>query len=183
VSINTGDLTRRLRAESITPRGERIANWLARHFSMTESAIGFGVRLGHVAESILGVNGVRSIVQGAEKITGTRLPKWNAYLPYPTKNLSALSVLRGKKDFVYFPSCISRQLGTPRSDRHLSLAETPLPSPIALNINLHIPKDISGTCCGMPFNSKGYTSAYRASLHNAILKFREWSEGGNIPSS
>jgi D-lactate dehydrogenase len=48
-------------------------------------------------------------------------------------------------------------------------------------INLHIPKAISGTCCGMPFNSKGYASAYQTSLHNAILKFREWTEGGKYP--
>src|SRR6185503_9479012 len=39
VDINTGDLTRRLRAESISPRGERIANWLAGHFAFAESTI------------------------------------------------------------------------------------------------------------------------------------------------
>jgi len=30
----------------------------------------------------------------------------------------------------------------------------------------------------MPFNSKGYTKAYQSSLHNAITKFWQWSEGG-----
>jgi len=33
-------------------------------------------------------------------------------------------------------------------------------------------------CCGMPFNSKGYTKAYQSSLHKAILKFWKWSDGG-----
>jgi D-lactate dehydrogenase len=181
VGINTGDLTRRLRAESITSRGERIANWLAEHFSLTETAVGFGVRLGHLAESMIDTRGVNSIVKTAEKLAGTRLPKWNSHIPNLTKNLSALRGLSGSTDFVYFPSCISRQLGAPRSDSHLSLVETLITISKRANVNLRIPKDISGTCCGMPFHSKGYASAYRASLHRAILHFWEWSEHGRLP--
>ena len=30
----------------------------------------------------------------------------------------------------------------------------------------------------MPFASKGYTDAYKTTLHNTLLKFWEWSEGG-----
>ncbi|HLA87428.1 MAG TPA: (Fe-S)-binding protein, partial [Anaerolineales bacterium] len=197
VSINTGDLTRRLRAQSVTPRGERIANWLAEHFSVTETALGFGLRLGHLAESIIGMNGVTYIIQAAEKITGKTLPKWNAHIPFPSKNLGALRGLpgtardllsksgrcSGSTDLIYLPSCISRQLGTPPSPvfRPRSLSETFLTIANRANINLHIPKDISGTCCGIPFNSKGYTSAYQATSHKAILKFWEWSEGGKLP--
>jgi D-lactate dehydrogenase len=179
VSINTGDLTRRLRAELITPRGENIANWLADHFSLTETALGYGIRLGYLAESIVGANGVRSIIQAAENMTGRRLPKWNTHIPYPSPLGRGQG--EGKKEFLYFPSCISRQLGTPKSDSHSPLAETLITIAKRANINLYIPKDMSGTCCGMPFHSKGYTSAYQASLHNAILKFREWSEHGNLP--
>jgi len=185
VSINTGDLTRRLRAESVTPRGERTANWLAEHFSLAESAIGFGVLLGHLAESILGAKGVTSVIQTAEKITGTRLPKWNAHIPYPSPRGRGMSEGQGEGEItaIYFPSCVSRQLGTPPSPvfRPRSLSETFLTIANRANINLHIPKDISGTCCGMPFNSKGYTSAYQATLHKAILKFWKWSEGGKLP--
>ncbi|MCI0549585.1 MAG: 4Fe-4S dicluster domain-containing protein, partial [Anaerolineae bacterium] len=187
VNINTGDLTRRLRAESIAPGSERIANWLAEHFSFTESAIGSAVRLGHLAESIIGARGVTSIVHSAEKITGKTLLKWNAYIPFPTKNLRALSGLRGEKDFVYFTSCISRQLGMPtgdshlKNDCHLSLAETHITISKRANINLHVSNNITGTCCGMPFNSKGYTKAYQSTLHKTILKFWEWSEGGTYP--
>ncbi|HET9589534.1 MAG TPA: FAD-binding and (Fe-S)-binding domain-containing protein, partial [Anaerolineales bacterium] len=110
VDINTGDLTRRLRAESVSPRGQRIADWLAEHFSLAENAVGLGVRLGHLTNSVIGVQGMNTVIRSIEKITGMTLPKWNAHVPYPKKSLSALRVLRGKKDFVYFPSCISRQL-------------------------------------------------------------------------
>ena len=33
----------------------------------------------------------------------------------------------------------------------------------------------------MPFSSKGYTQAYKATLHKTIAKFWEWSEGGKYP--
>jgi D-lactate dehydrogenase len=187
VNINTGDLTRRLRAESITPRGERIADWLAEHFIFTEAAAGSAVRLGHLAESIIGTNGVKSVIQTAEKISGTRLPKWNNHIPSPNKNLRALSGLRGEKDFVYFPSCISRQLGTAKRDSSIShteyhsLAETLITLSQRAHINVYFPKDVSGTCCGMPFHSKGYTKAYQISLHRAIVNFWNWSEGGKYP--
>jgi len=185
VNINTGDLTRCLRAESNTPRGERIANWLAEHFSLTESAVGLAVRLGHLTESIIGANRVTSIIQSAEKITRTTLPKWNSSVPFPTMNFRGGSALRGEKEFIYFPSCISRQLGVPVHESRLSngkyrsLTETLLTISNRAGINLYIPNDVSGMCCGMPFNSKGYTKAYQSSLHKAILKFWEWSEGGN----
>ncbi|HXQ36364.1 MAG TPA: (Fe-S)-binding protein, partial [Anaerolineales bacterium] len=184
VNINTGDLTRRLRAESNTLRGERIANWLSEHFSLTESAVGFAVRLGHLTESIIGANRVTSIIQSAEKITKTTLPKWNSSVPIRTMNFRRGSALRGEKEFIYFPSCISRQLGIPGNESRLSnskyrsLTETLLTISNRAGINLHLPNDVSGTCCGMPFNSKGYTKAFQASLHKTILKFWEWSDGG-----
>jgi D-lactate dehydrogenase len=173
VNINTGDLTRRLRSESIT--NEKPALWIANHFALAEKAIGWGVRLGHIAEKMISVNGVKSISMVAEKISHTSLPKWNEYIPRPTKKLGTL---RGKKDFIYFPSCISRQLGRPRSDSHLSLSETLVTVSSRANINLSIAENVTGHCCGMPFSSKGYTAAYKATLHSTLHEFWEWSEHG-----
>jgi D-lactate dehydrogenase len=204
VNINTGDLTRRLRAESISPRGEQITNWLAEHFALTESAVNFAVRLGHVAEFMIGANGVTSIIQTAEKITGTTLPKWNRHIPYSDSKVFAQrphgarlwqkfrrpapygddkssDSVTPEKRFIYFPSCISRQLGQSQSGGHLSLTEAMIAISHRANINLQIPKNSSGTCCGMPFNSKGYTRAYQTSLNNIITKFWEWSEDGKYP--
>ncbi len=97
VSINTGDLTRRLRAESITPPGERTANWLAEHFAFTEAALGNAVRLGHFAQSIIGADGVTSIIQAGEKITGTTLPKWNKHIPFPSQVFALSGALAKSK--------------------------------------------------------------------------------------
>ena len=84
--------------------------------------------------------------------------------------------------FIYFPSCISRQLGTPSSDtRHTSLASTFLTIAQRANISLFIPQDIEGHCCGMPFASKGYKQAFQATLHKTLTQMWEWSEHGKYP--
>jgi D-lactate dehydrogenase len=190
VDINTGDLTRRLRAKSISPRGEQTANWIVEHFALTESVVGNAVRLGHLAESIIGAKGVTSIIHTAEKITGTTLPKWNKHIPYGDSKVGklwshqrreSLDSVTTEKQFVSFPSCLSRQLGQPTIGHQPTLAETMIAISHRANINLRIPENISGTCCGMPFNSKGYSNAYQTSLHNIITNFWEWSEGGKYP--
>ena len=193
VNINTGDLTRRLRAEAI--KNEKPALWIATHFALAERAIGWGVRLVHVAETIIGANGVKSISTVAEKIFHTSLPKWNHHIAYPTKKLSARRRSSGtardllgqsgrgsaNKEFIYFPSCISRQLGKPRSDNHMSLSETLITVARRANIDLSIAEDVAGHCCGMPFSSKGYVTAYRAMLHGTLLELWGWSEHGQYP--
>ncbi|HJS19847.1 MAG TPA: FAD-binding and (Fe-S)-binding domain-containing protein [Anaerolineales bacterium] len=220
VSINTGDLTRRLRAESVTPRADRIADWLARHSALTESIAGMAVRLGHLTESLIGANGLTSVIQIAEKIIGTTLPKWNTHIPFPSKipcntnllttchperqrrvSILAAEMLRfaqhdmkkckasnvnlsdfcDYKEFIFFPSCISRQLGKPGNKNFLSLAETLLTVASRADISLWMPPNLTGHCCGMPFHSKGYNNAYLLALHKTLRQMWEWSEDGKYP--
>jgi D-lactate dehydrogenase len=88
------------------------------------------------------------------------------------------------KQFIFFPSCISRQLGVPKPMANTpasSLVDTLMTVANRANVRLIIPSMITGTCCGMPFSSKGYVAAYQAALHRTIKKFWEWSEHGNYP--
>jgi D-lactate dehydrogenase len=181
VGINTGDLTKRLRTESINPTDEKIAGWVADHFVLVEKSIGWIVQLGHATEKIISTNGLSAISRIAEKITGSTLPKWNTSIPHVPGRYAKDP---DKKEFIYFPSCISRQLGQPRANanqRQLTLVEALTTIAERANIGLYIPKDISGICCGMPFSSKGYTAAYKSILHKTLRKFWEWSEHGKLP--
>jgi D-lactate dehydrogenase len=177
VGINTGDYIKHLRTESIT--NEKPALWIANNFTVAEKTIGWGVRMGHVAEKVVGVNGVKSVSVVAGKLTGGTLPKWNRHIP---SHSSFKRMAESEVDFIYFPSCISRQLGTPSYDnRHSSLASTFLVIAQRANISLFIPQEIEGHCCGMPFASKGYKQAFQAILHKTITQMWEWSEHGKYP--
>jgi len=192
VGINTGELTKQFRAQSHSSRSEKTALLIANHFEWAERATGWGVRAGHMLENLQprrhdGAKGKESFlassVKAAEKITGLTLPKWNAYIPYRS-TLPSNASASGEKQFIYFPSCISRQLGVPRSMANTpasSLADTLMTVANRADVRLTIPFMVTGTCCGMPFSSKGYVAAYRATLHKAIKNCWEWSEHGTYP--
>jgi len=175
VGINTGDYVKHLRADAV--QNENIALWIANNFTLVENLLGWGVRLGHLAEKVIGVHGIKSISVAGEKITGATLPKWNRHVPFAKKIPNGAN---GSADFIYFPSCISRQLGQPAGHK-ATLAETLLGVAQRAGISLRIPSDAEGHCCGMPFGSKGYTAAYKAMLHRTLHKFWDWSERGKYP--
>lgn len=181
VGIDTGKFIKKLRTEKVV--NGKWAERIVEYIGAVEKAVGVGVSLGHTVEKVIGVNGVKSISVVAEKVTGTRLPKWNHSIPYSPKNLRALRELRGEKQFIYFPSCISRQLGIPHSSitHHASLSKTFITIAKRANMNLHIPTNAAGHCCGMPFSSKGYKSAYQAALHKTLTQMWDWSEHGKYP--
>jgi D-lactate dehydrogenase len=162
--------------------------------------------MGHAAEKVIGANGVKSISVAAEKLTGMTLPKWNHSIPNSDSQVlvhAASGSPRGtrlwahqrlesldSKNFIYFPSCISRQLGLPKSSiiakhprgtNYSSLSQTLLLLADRAHLSLHMPPDTEGYCCGMPFASKGYATAYKAMLHPTLLSLWRWSEGGKYP--
>lgn len=185
VGINTGDLVKQLRAERV--KGAWVAGWVARHFALAERAVGWGVRMGHFISPRRAPDGgvktepfLASAARAAEKLSGLTLPKWNDSVPHVPKNIRGIGEIRGEKEFIYFPSCISRQLGKP-SAAEASLAETLIEVARRAGVGLALPPDVTGVCCGMPFASKGYMDAYRASLGRAIEALWAWSEGGRYP--
>jgi D-lactate dehydrogenase len=161
--------------------------WIADHFALVEKAVGWSVRLGHAAERVIGANGVKSISVAAEKLTGATLPKWNKHIPFPALRAERYAIEElnppDNNRFVYFPSCISRQLGRPDSHitHYSSLAEALTTLAERAGSSLRMPPAVTGTCCGMPFASKGYPTAYKSALHKTILKFWGWSKGGKYP--
>ena len=74
---------------------------------------------------------------------------------------------------VYFPSCVTRVLGA-------SLAATIVEVAARADSRLFIPPDIAGTCCGMPFSSKGFEGAYAIAANRAIERAWRWSDAGRL---
>jgi D-lactate dehydrogenase len=147
------------------------------------------VRLGHIAEHLIGVNGIITITRLTERLTGQTLPKWNAAVPYATRHLPVTSC--NQPDYVYFPSCITRTMGIPpgdgvvpvsaRGEAAPDLLETLMTLSRRAGIRIWIPPQVTGLCCGMPFGSKGYTLAYRDMLSRTLSHLWDWSQQGRLP--
>ena len=180
VTINTGDLVKHLRTNDLSSRGQQSALTLSRHFKTVEQVVRLGTRLGHLAEKVVGTTGILAVTHLAERLTGWNLPKWNIAVLHPTRRIPMTQ--KEGAEYIYFPSCISRAIGTPSMDAKApSLIEIFLTLADRAGVKVWIPADVAGHCCGMPFGSKGYTTANQDMLHRTLARFWDWSEGGRLP--
>ena len=153
VGIDTGALVKRLRAEG----HGAIARAAAR-----ASAAAFG--------------GVEALARAA-----LMLPSPWGDLPGRAAPLPDTEA-REVADAVYFPSCVTRVLGASREERGApSLASTIVEVAARAGLHLFIPDDVSGTCCGMPYSSKGFDEAHAIAASRAIERLFRWSDGGRLP--
>jgi D-lactate dehydrogenase len=179
VQINTGTYVKQRRAQAISQRGEEISLVISQKFPIVEDTLRLGVGVAHLAASVIGNKPIVGLTNLAEQAVRRRLPKWNASVPRAhRRRLPRTNRLRAQ--FVYFPSCIVRVMGTSGKGK-TSLIDTILTLSGRAGIQLWIPPDSRGNCCGMPFSTKGYHKAYLKTLHNTLEKFWAWSEEGRLP--
>ena len=151
VGIDTGALTKRLRKERHSPAAHALARFASRHFVLVERA-----------------------ARGALLFGFRDLPR-----PGPSRYPRTESA---GAQAVYFPACISRVLGKLRGEPDdFSLVGAFLTVAARAGVSVFIPPDLMGTCCGVPFSSKGYDSAYEIAVNSTIGRMWRWSDFGRLP--
>lgn len=152
VGIDTGALVKELRAERHTERGERTALAAAKHWGSVESASRTALRVGGpVARR---TNKGRALPGPAEKA-----------LPATTREGAAA---------VYVPSCTNRIFGGGPIDALVAVsARAGLP--------VWIPGGVAGSCCGLPWSSKGFGAAHRHKANEMVERLWDWSGEGALP--
>jgi D-lactate dehydrogenase len=180
VGLNTGDLVKRLRAAHSSNGTRFVAAQIVRSFGLVENILRNGVGMGHAVEKIIGASRLEKISLTMERLTRMRVPKWNAAVLHRSPNWTKTEP--DNAQVIYFPSCISRSMGIPPLDSDApSLIDVFVKICQRANIKVHIPEDSHGSCCGMPFSSKGYTDAYREMLHKTLERMWQWSQLGRLP--
>jgi D-lactate dehydrogenase len=180
VGIDTGQLTKRLRQLRHSAVAQNMARRVAENFGMTEHAARFGLRLGHAVQSVLGAGAMAGITHAIGTFTGKAIPQWTADVPRPVRRRPATQ--RAGAQAVYFPSCISRVMGTlPDEPADMSAMEAFVTVAGRAGVPVFIPEDVEGTCCGVPFSSKGYDQGHSVAVNRTIERFWEWSDQGRLP--
>ena len=179
VGIDTGQLTKRFRRASHSRRAQKLALSVARNFASVEPVMRLALRAGHTVQSLFGASAMPFITRalktfGSSHLWSPEMPK-AAKAPLPSTNLEGAAA-------IYFPACISRMMGhLPGEPTELSLVEALVKLADRAGTPVHIPFDVEGTCCGVPFSSKGFDEAHRYTINHAIEKFWEWSQQGRLP--
>jgi D-lactate dehydrogenase len=173
VAINTGELIKQLRRETVTPGARKVAAQLASSFGLAERAVGASLTLGRTAASILGGKAMQGLTHGLSSVFAG-FPHWHQGLEGQNESIDK-SLLVGLEecDLVYWPTCMSRMMhGT--ASALVCVADR-------AGVRLHIPKDSVGRCCGQAFSSKGFLESALTKQAELIDAMWRWSDRGRRP--
>jgi D-lactate dehydrogenase len=154
VGIDTGALVREMRAASHGERAEALALRAAKRWRTVERAARAGLRFGGPP--------------ARRTKRGRALPAAAPRLPTTSREGAAA---------VYLPSCTTRIFG-PYGKKSQQQALVDVSARAGLP--LWIPDDVGGSCCGLPFGSKGFLEAHRQKANELVERLWAWSGEGEL---
>jgi D-lactate dehydrogenase len=162
VSINTGDLVKRLRRENHSNRANKLALLIAKRFALTEKLARFGLQMGALINRCFGKTAMLKLTTLLRKVW-PGMPLWSNQLlaPPSLKALTAVQpVTSATQTIVYFPACISRVMGSAAEGKKNSM-EVFMSVSAKAGIGVKVLDPLNGSCCGQIFSSKGLGQAYQ----------------------
>ncbi len=152
VGIDTGELVKELRHERHTERAERAALAAAKRWDVVEGASRAGLRFGGPL---------------------ARRTKRGRGLPPPAPGKLPPTLHEGAAA-VYVPSCTNRIFGGSPVEALVEVSRR-------AGLPVWIPPDVAGSCCGLPWSSKGFAGAHRHKANEMVERLWEWSGEGALP--
>jgi D-lactate dehydrogenase len=167
-----------LRSTYHSSSGLAIAQWTVDHFSATQQLVRAAITILKLKCKLVGTKTLTSFSKSLSQLMGNRLPQWNPELPNASPRIRHYSFGKGRT-VVYYPSCINRVFSA--TSGRVSLMNIMAEIADESGIRLIIPKDIDNSCCGTPYQSKGYEVAYKRMLEKTINLLYEVSNNGEYP--
>jgi D-lactate dehydrogenase len=171
VGIDTGLFVKEMRQRRHTERAERAALATAKRWGTVEGASRVGLRFGGPL---------------------ARRTKRGQALPPPAPGKLPPSMHPGAAA-VYVPSCTNRIFGSPAADGPKGRATGDLSAhrpwvvealvevSARAGLPVWIPGDVVGSCCGLPWSSKGLGSAHAHKANEMVERLWRWSGEGALP--
>jgi D-lactate dehydrogenase len=177
LGIDTGKLVKGFRERELSERSQRRAARIAERWESVERGARAGLRAGTLAGPLLrvGAGAARSL------ISDELIPSWPRNMPRPAPASLPLTEREGASA-VYFPACVNRIFGRPRSDGHgLALPEAVVAVSARAGLPVWIPDDVAGHCCSVPWTSKGYSEGAGLMANQTVDALWRWSDDGGLP--
>jgi D-lactate dehydrogenase len=180
VDIDTGQLTKVLRQQNISPTADSIASLIADKMGSSLTALRFGMNAADALHALLGTETMSSITGTFRKMSGGLIPQWTQYTPRAADPMTLNGYTVGiAGSVVYIPSCVSRLMGVYRQSTDRRSQIRVMESLLAkAGYGIIYPENITELCCGLAFSSKGYMKqAERKSREMEAALLRASGEG------
>lgn len=182
VGIDTGKMTKALRAEHATDRQKQAADWIGEHFAGVARTVSGVLSTVDAVHAMAGTRFMDSSSEVLHRASFKRIPRWNAHMPKGLSRIRLEPVNEANPlKVVYFPSCIARNMGPSRGEEIRPLPEVTVRVLKKAGYEVVFPQDMSALCCGQAFESKGFVAqadAKSAELEEALLTA---TRGGELP--
>ncbi|MGD9988218.1 FAD-binding and (Fe-S)-binding domain-containing protein [Pseudonocardia sp.] len=172
VTINTGDLVRRLRAEGSGRAAGRGWAFAARHWGATTRTLGAALSVAKAVPAAAGpVSAAIRRVADPDNV-----PLWTRDLPGGGRRTPG-GLTAGDADLVLFPSCTGAMFGP--TGEGAAAAFVRLCRGGGLRVT--VPDDLPKLCCGTPWKSKGLPAGAAAMAARVLPALWSATRGGRIP--
>ena len=182
VKADAGKLMKELRHESHSTKGEKRAEYIQAHMEGLTSFARGGLKFVNGMRVVVGKKIFGALATGMRTISFKTIPQWNEYMPTGADKIDHITTENRPEKVVYFPSCISRSMGTSRAyckEKELTkMTEALL---VHCGYQVIYPKNMDKLCCGMAFSSKGYVEAGKRASDQLKAALIEASENGKYP--
>ena len=186
VNADAGKLIKELRHEGHSPAGERRAVWLAGHMAGLTAGLRGGLKCLYGLRMVFGKKVFGAMARGLRWLSGGAIPLWNEYMPTGAKKFKVKEmpdqVRHDVREVVYFPSCITRSMGTTKAySKEKEVTQVTAALLEAAGFRIIYPEKMDALCCGMLFSSKGYVEAGQKASDALQAALEKASDGGRIP--
>ncbi len=185
VGINTGTLVKELRWQQNGTFANKIATGVAHNMQTVTSMLRPLLGVPHALARVIGYNQMETIAEGIYKAGNGLFPLWTRHTPSGSKKIKRRIFPANNVDapmVVYFPSCITRSMGTSYDYQTRDDVPTKMLSVLRkAGYTVIIPESTQKLCCGMAFSSKGFrtqAAGKEQELNDALL---ETSRNGTLP--
>ena len=170
------------RQEQNTPAAEKMALRAARRWDRVEKLARGGLGVGGAISKVTSDGAMRGLTRAARKFVSADLvPEWGEKMP-PSAEAKLPATSIDSAAAVYMPACINRMFGRSKADDgDLSLPEALTAVSARAGKPVWIPDDVSGTCCSVPWSSKGYRDAHAFKANQTVERLWRWTGGGTLP--
>jgi D-lactate dehydrogenase len=124
---------------------------------------------------IFGRQFMAKLTAGMKKLLGA-MPLWWNELQMPPKKISNQPANPG---YVYLSACIQRMMGN--DEKKGSVQAAMLEVCQRAGIDVLLPAQLSGHCCGQAFSSKGFFEAAHLKQRSLIDALLQWTDNGRLP--
>ncbi|MFE3164184.1 FAD-binding and (Fe-S)-binding domain-containing protein [Streptomyces sp. NPDC059224] len=175
VTIDTGAVMKRLRADRHSATAQRAGNATARHWGTAVKGVRAALNTAHV----LPAPALRAATGAVRRLgTGELVPAWADDIP---RGGPARPAPRrpAEPQAVFFAACIGSVFAPEGTAGGVSAAFLRLCERAGVQVT--VPGELAGLCCGTPWQSKGYTDGHRTMAARTLEALWQASDHGRLP--